>query len=664
MIRRTPEPQVNPLAGMLVNVTASEDHDPSQPVYLNVFIDQQRKGFWRDGLDQNGGMLFAWNLEWVAQDIEVDLTPGRTSEVFISDFRLQNPFLDHWMRIMVTDRPVGAMYREQPPIPGSFGAWDSTMPGLHNVWGEVEDFHLMFYANPDEMEPGKGGIVLKSVVEEEGGVRNTKPFCYLRWRKIDYTRPLFENRPFHIVIPWCPAKRQFGLEYKKIDVLGGCAGADALLGFYGFKHAGGVNIPPTLNRAPGNGFNNAANTMVCPDGTVLTLPAAIHGVGLLDQGTIPVSAITNGPGQTRDWETCFPNPKRWRLFRFGERVMTCGSEVQHHSIVSTPEDMVNPGSIDDAGQVRYGYLSQGHLIENFVDLEEPPRPFPDPRFENYQTSPYSGASHTAILSPDEYVTEPFSFEMINAIYNVQPDIPPITLATRVKFHYRWEIIEIQLTGAGGTISESLGFVDNWTEYVIDLPPNFELVDIQITGLEGYIDQLIVELKLRPEPLDCDGDGVEDVDEIIAGAPDCNHNAVPDDCDVSNGDSEDSNDNGIPDECEPPLCPADLDGDGVVGAADLAITLGSWGPCPACSADLNGDEVVGAADLAIVLGSWGECVDPPPDSDCCEDNGTPGCDDPDCEATVCEVDPVCCDGSWDALCANEAAELCAVCGGGP
>lgn len=49
---------------------------------------------------------------------------------------------------------------------------------------------------------------------------------------------------------------------------------------------------------------------------------------------------------------------------------------------------------------------------------------------------------------------------------------------------------------------------------------------------------------------------------------------------------------------------DLDGDGSVGAADLAILLGSWGPCPGCPADLDGDGVVGAADLAILLGSWG------------------------------------------------------------
>lgn len=54
------------------------------------------------------------------------------------------------------------------------------------------------------------------------------------------------------------------------------------------------------------------------------------------------------------------------------------------------------------------------------------------------------------------------------------------------------------------------------------------------------------------------------------------------------------------------CPADLDGDGVVGASDLAQLLGSWGPCPSCEADFNFDGVVGAVDLAELLGNWGAC----------------------------------------------------------
>lgn len=61
----------------------------------------------------------------------------------------------------------------------------------------------------------------------------------------------------------------------------------------------------------------------------------------------------------------------------------------------------------------------------------------------------------------------------------------------------------------------------------------------------------------------------------------------------------------------PVCPADLNGDGSVGPADLGTLLGAWGtpgcgggsPCPS---DLNGDGSVGPADLGALLGAWGPC----------------------------------------------------------
>ncbi len=59
---------------------------------------------------------------------------------------------------------------------------------------------------------------------------------------------------------------------------------------------------------------------------------------------------------------------------------------------------------------------------------------------------------------------------------------------------------------------------------------------------------------------------------------------------------------------PPACPADLDGDGIVSASDLAQLLGSWGPCPGCPADFDGSGDVNAADLAQLLGTWGPCPD--------------------------------------------------------
>ena len=58
------------------------------------------------------------------------------------------------------------------------------------------------------------------------------------------------------------------------------------------------------------------------------------------------------------------------------------------------------------------------------------------------------------------------------------------------------------------------------------------------------------------------------------------------------------------QCDPSN-PADLDGDGTVNGADLAILLGAWGtPGPG---DLDGNGTVNGADLAILLGAWGDPI---------------------------------------------------------
>jgi hypothetical protein len=47
-------------------------------------------------------------------------------------------------------------------------------------------------------------------------------------------------------------------------------------------------------------------------------------------------------------------------------------------------------------------------------------------------------------------------------------------------------------------------------------------------------------------------------------------------------------------------PADLDGNGTVNAADLAILLGGWG---SGAGDIDGDGVTNATDLALLLSAW-------------------------------------------------------------
>jgi hypothetical protein len=51
------------------------------------------------------------------------------------------------------------------------------------------------------------------------------------------------------------------------------------------------------------------------------------------------------------------------------------------------------------------------------------------------------------------------------------------------------------------------------------------------------------------------------------------------------------------------CPADLDGDGDVGAADLGILLSGWGTP---DGDIDGDGLGDSVDLGQLLSAWGAC----------------------------------------------------------
>jgi hypothetical protein len=53
------------------------------------------------------------------------------------------------------------------------------------------------------------------------------------------------------------------------------------------------------------------------------------------------------------------------------------------------------------------------------------------------------------------------------------------------------------------------------------------------------------------------------------------------------------------------CPADFDGDRVVGASDLSQLLANWGG--AGIGDIDGDGVVAASDLSALLATWGACA---------------------------------------------------------
>lgn len=57
---------------------------------------------------------------------------------------------------------------------------------------------------------------------------------------------------------------------------------------------------------------------------------------------------------------------------------------------------------------------------------------------------------------------------------------------------------------------------------------------------------------------------------------------------------------------PHPCPHDLNADGAIGPADLALLLGAWGPGDGNPPDFDSNGQVNPEDLAVLLGAWGPC----------------------------------------------------------
>lgn len=103
--------------------------------------------------------------------------------------------------------------------------------------------------------------------------------------------------------------------------------------------------------------------------------------------------------------------------------------------------------------------------------------------------------------------------------------------------------------------------------------------------------LVIDSEMSMPCGDCDGDSVNDLEQIIRDP------------------SQDSNGDGVPDVCQGPTCAdAELNRDGAVNGADLGILLSEWGAVtPVTSSDLNRDGVVDGSDLGVLLSFWGPCA---------------------------------------------------------
>jgi hypothetical protein len=96
-----------------------------------------------------------------------------------------------------------------------------------------------------------------------------------------------------------------------------------------------------------------------------------------------------------------------------------------------------------------------------------------------------------------------------------------------------------------------------------------------------------------------------------------------------------------------------------GCVDLGCCATVCSLDPAyCDTDWDSQCAAAAADLCAGCNAAGH----PGAGDCCEGQSTPGCDDAACCEMICSFNPYCCEVEWDAFCAKDAANLCAACDG--
>ncbi len=158
-----------------------------------------------------------------------------------------------------------------------------------------------------------------------------------------------------------------------------------------------------------------------------------------------------------------------------------------------------------------------------------------------------------------------------------------------------------------------GMGASWVDYDLDGDVDLYVVNrisenklFRNDGALGFVNvtppELAHEIQSRSGAwADFDNDGDPDLYLVAGGAPDAPANSD----ETRNRLYRNDGAMGFVDVTrgvEPYDGPEDLDGDGTVGAPDLAILLGAWGS-GAGPADVNESGDVGADDLAILLGSW-------------------------------------------------------------
>jgi len=490
-------PGPNPLADIEVGVSTSNGHNPAEPVYLNIWIDQNRDGQWKDGY-LVATPLISWNMEWAVQDVPVILPAGVTARVNTLGIRLENPTAPVWVRVMVTEEPVGAAHRG--PAGSLSWFWDSTMNAAHAFHGEVEDHLLGFQSGPPPFMPLPGVWYRDGYNNPPIPLPPPKPACDVRY-----------EGPWRVFPPRCPAMLSTPLAYSSTSRAGGCGAAPAEWGMYGLKQIVGAPAPTVLLGAPLPLGAALGGVLACPAPTgAVPLPAAVANEGPRMAGmTVPVASMTAGQ---IIMDSCYAwPPRRYRVWRVFFHSVTCGSVHVSRTVFTPPPSGVTLASavVSGAGQsADYCDLIIGGLEEAFVDIAAvPARPFPDPDFTAFAFQLPSPSGSEARLDADDFVSGPSSLLLRNAGYSVSPTIPSGLRAASIELMHRG-LGTVAATGADGTqLTATFPPTTGWEPFAMPLPDGFTLLSLRIdTPATTHIDDLFIDLRdPGSEPFVCAAD---------------------------------------------------------------------------------------------------------------------------------------------------------------
>jgi hypothetical protein len=512
----------NPLADIEVSLTASFAHDQNDPLYLNIWIDQNRDGQWKDG-HHLGTSLGAWTLEWAVQDVPVQVPAGQTIRAHVSGVRLELPTQQVWLRVTLSDEPVGQALRGPTGAASMF--WDASMIAAHPWNGEVEDALLNYHASTPGFTLEQGIFHKANYNFLSPGPGARKAVCSVHFRGMDRLGAGFLNGPYSRQTLFCPFIDVIKLFFRYDSRNGGCTTApNVAIGLYGPQWVDGVVGPPTIAwHQPTPGNTNIAGVLCPADAGGNWIPLAPF---LRNKGPLFLSQLVavNDLDPSRVFiDVCYPNPpRRYRKYRFFVDVMSCGSTHAGLSVEPGPESGVTLAAASTGNtfgeSVDYVDVWAGGLVEVFEDLAEG-RPFPDPDFSNLTFSAIGpGSVHS--LDPSVFNSPPFSLHLHNRLYRVPPSIPTGLAVRAVSFYHAGNIPQLRLIdGQGASLVHTYppGPIV-FSQSRVEIPAGFDLRTIEVRGIEGYIDDLELELYDPNAPVPCDPDmdqnGAIDQDDVL------------------------------------------------------------------------------------------------------------------------------------------------------